>query len=288
MISPKKPLSMEAARQALRVRQRFGRDSTQAVEPVDLAESMGVEVLFVEVGSMEGMYLSDSRGSILLPSERPVGRQAFSCGHELGHHVFGHGTRLDALMMEDSGNDVQDEEWLANMFAAFLLMPVSAVRRGFRDRGWAPTSAGPTEILRVAHWLGVGYSTLVNQMARSLGLMPRDRSRQLAKLSPRDLGSEFLGRECTSDLIIADEYWTDRAIDLRTGSELALPGGARFEGSILSPSEECGEVQVFEAAKPGRGRVVFPSGRAAFVRVARRSYSGRGRFRFLPDPDFEE
>ncbi len=158
MSNPKRTLSLEAARQALRVRQRFGRDSNQAIEPIDLAERMGVEVLFVEVGSMEGMYLSDCGGSILLPSERPAGRQAFSCGHELGHHVLGHGTRLDALMIEDGGSDIQDEEWLANMFAAFLLMPASAVRRGFRERGWAPTSASPIQILRVAHWLGVGYS----------------------------------------------------------------------------------------------------------------------------------
>lgn len=288
MPNPKKALSREAARLALRVRQRFGRDPTQAIEPVDLAERMGVEVWFVNVGSMEGMYFSDSGGSILLPSERPVGRQAFSCGHELGHHVFGHGSRLDALMIEDTGNDSQDEEWLANMFAAFLLMPASAVRRGFRERGWTPMSASPIQILRVAHWLGVGYSTLVSQMAFSLGLVPRDRSSQLLKASPRDLASEFLDRECKSDLTIADACWADRAIDLRTGGRLALPEGARVEGCILTHDQDCGETEVFLAAKPGSGRVVFPSGHPAFVRVARRSYNGRGRFRFLPDPDFQE
>ena len=132
------------------------------------------------------------------------------------------------------------------------------------------------------------YSALVNQMALSLGLIPRDRLPRLLKASPRDLGAEFLGRECKSDLTIADDHWADRAIDLRIGGQLVLPTGARVEGSVLTVSEQRGEVQVFEASTPGTGRVVFLSGRAAFIRVARRSYHGRGRFRFLPDPDFGE
>lgn len=288
MTSPKRTLSLEAARRALRVRQGFGCGPAQALEPVDLAERIGVQVLFVDVGSMEGMYLSDSGGTILLPSERPSGRLAFSCGHELGHHVFGHGTRLDTLMMEERESHIRDEEWLANMFAAFLLMPASAVRRGFRERGWNLQSPDPIRILRVAQWLGVGYSTLVNQMTLSLGLLSRAQSAPLLKASPRDLCGEFLGRECTADLTIADDRWTDRAVDLRTGGQLALPMGSKVEGSVLRLRDGCGEVNVFEAVEPGNGRVLFQSGRALFVRVARRSYSGRARFRFLPDPDFEE
>ena len=142
----RRALSLEAARAALRVRRRYGRSFGQAVDAVDLAETAGLEVLFIPIGSMEGMYYAADPPTILLPSDRPTGRQAFSCAHELGHHVLGHGSRLDTLMLEDSDDRIQDEEWLANMFAAFLLMPITAVARGFRERGWEPGTATPIQI----------------------------------------------------------------------------------------------------------------------------------------------
>ena len=284
MINGRRTLSLDAARAALRVRQQHGREIGQAVDAIDLTEAAGVQVRFVDVGSLEGMYLADATPKILIPSGRSSGRQAFSCAHELGHHMFGHGSRLDALLLEGVDAQVHDDEWMANMFAAFLLMPKSAVAGGFRRRGWDPRCPNPTQVLQVAQWLGVGYTTLLSQMAFTLGWLTRDDYSRLCKESPRRIISTTLRLELTTDAIVADEAWTDRAIDLRTGMVLALPFGSEVEGDILSIRASDSNFRLFDALRPGQARVRFPGGVDAFVRVARSDYRGRARFRFLTDP----
>jgi Zn-dependent peptidase ImmA (M78 family) len=81
---------------------------------------------------------------MLLSSFRPLGRRVFNCGHELGHHLFGHGSTLDELQEEHqaTGNS-NPKEFLVNAFAGFLLMPPNAVRRAFTDRQWTAAEATP-------------------------------------------------------------------------------------------------------------------------------------------------
>ncbi len=65
--------------------------------PFNLAEAMGFDVRFVKISSFEGMYLSDKL-IILIGAERPEGRKNFTCAHEIGHHVLGHGTVIDEVL----------------------------------------------------------------------------------------------------------------------------------------------------------------------------------------------
>ena len=280
-------LSLDAARAALQVRARHGRGMGQAVDVIDLAEAAGLQVRFVDVGSLEGMYFADTPPKIILPSGRPQGRQAFSCAHELGHHVFEHGSRLDALLLEGARDQVHDDEWMANMFAAFLLMPTSAVAAGFRRRGWNPRRPNSTQVLQVAQWLGVGYTTLLNQMAFTLHWLSRAEYNRLSKESPRKIVSTILNLELATDAIVADEAWTDRAIDLWTGMALVLPSGSDVEGDVLSMRTSDQTFQLLDAVRPGQARVHFPGGVAVFVRVARSDYRGLACFRFLTDPEFD-
>jgi Zn-dependent peptidase ImmA (M78 family) len=277
---------LEAVRAALEARQRDGRDSSTAVDVFGLAEREGVEVRFLAIATMEGMYVAGEEPTIILPSDRPAGRQAFSCAHELGHHLFGHGTRLDAMLVEGSGASEDGEEQLADIFAAFLLMPKAAVSRGFRKRGWNPSVATASEILRVANWLGVGYSALISQLAFSLDLLPRARVADLKRLSPRKIAASMLGSDIGSDVVITDSAWTDRPIDIRAEDLLALPFGSRIDGDVLKDEGSAAEFRLYRSICPGRDRVLFPSGAAAFVRVSRRGYEGLNRYRFLSDPDY--
>jgi len=65
----------------------------------DVAQSLGIEVRFVGIPSLEGMYWKKSPATILLGAERPAGRQSFTCAHELGHHIFNHGNKIDGVLM---------------------------------------------------------------------------------------------------------------------------------------------------------------------------------------------
>jgi hypothetical protein len=71
-------------------------------DPYAAAESFRLRVTF-SATSMEGFYFKPA--NILVSSLRPVGRRAFTCAHELGHHWFGHGSTIDQLQ-EDGHAEV--------------------------------------------------------------------------------------------------------------------------------------------------------------------------------------
>jgi Zn-dependent peptidase ImmA (M78 family) len=148
-------LARRAARAAIKLRMQLSALSAASLCSVDAAENLGIELRLVDIPSMEGMYVKNSgpetKSIILVSALRPAGRQASTAAHELGHHVFGHGTRIDQYIrdLDESSPSCPDseEEFHANAFAAFL-MPKSAVDQGFRVRGYAPFSADTRQRVR--------------------------------------------------------------------------------------------------------------------------------------------
>lgn len=141
---------------SLRMRASFHTKPWQAIDVFDLAQSAGVEVRFARIASMEGMYLRQTAPVILVASDRPAGRKRFSCAHELGHHAFGDGSRIDELLEAGGVHGTREEEEIrADMFAGLLLMPKSAVQRGFSARGLSVETATAIDVFRVSSWLSV-------------------------------------------------------------------------------------------------------------------------------------
>src|SRR6266487_5305298 len=186
----RRSLVMDAADAALRVRQSAGLGIWTPMCIYDVAEELGLEVRFVDISSMEGMYCKNAAPLILVSSLRPSGRQAFTCGHELGHHIYKHGTRIDEIIGRPAAKSRFDpEEFLADCFAGFLLMPKSAVSRAFAIRGWDICSCTPLQLYTVAGTFGVGYTTLIQHLSSTLNLLPRSRANELARISPKQIRS---------------------------------------------------------------------------------------------------
>ena len=100
-----------------------------------VCEALGVKVRFNNI-NMEGMYQKGTPPRIHLSARRPLPRRGYNCAHELGHHVFGHGSSIDELR-EDLKASVKDpKEFLVDAFAGFLMMPTLGMRRVFAVRGW--------------------------------------------------------------------------------------------------------------------------------------------------------
>src|SRR5436309_2438353 len=95
-MSDRKLLARHALRGALATRHRASIAKSAPICVYDLAKQLGLDVRFHGGSSFGGAYAKASR-TILVPSLRPAGRRAFTCGHELGHWYFGHGTRIDEL-----------------------------------------------------------------------------------------------------------------------------------------------------------------------------------------------
>ena len=281
----RKQLVLDASAEALKVRRSQGFGLWTPICVYDLAESMGIEVRFLDIPSMEGMYCKEPGPVIVVSSLRPSGRQAFTCAHELGHHVFKHGGHIDKNIIQQSTHNHSDpREFLADCFAGFLLMPRSAVSQAFAIRGWNINSCTPLQLYIIAGWFGVGYTTLIQHMGNTLHLLPQALAESLARVSPKSIRTELLGREVSEDLILIDSHWSDRSIDIQVGDFIQLPINTFSEGNCVHLYEENQTGSLFCGTAPGIGRFYQPStGWSAFVRVSRRGFVGRNRFRHLED-----
>jgi hypothetical protein len=247
----------------------------------DLATAEGVEVRFLDVPSLEGMYSREPEPVIIISSLRPAGRKAFTCGHEFGHHVYGHGLRVDELIGGSWSAAVVDEEFQVQCFSGFLLMPKAAVVRGFEQRGWDVEHPRPEQVFVVAGWLGVGYEALVTHMHLVLKIIGEAEAKGLRRFSPKSIKAALVGEETTADVVIVDAQWDGRAVDLQVGDEVLAMPGADWESGVLEELTRARGATRLRAVAPGQGRLVHvESGWSRFVRVSRRGYVGRAVFRF--------
>jgi len=281
-------LALQAYQKALEVRNSLNKGRKIPVCIYDLARELEVEVRFVnDLTSLEGMYSKDSN-LILLSSLRPYGRRAFTCAHELGHHIFGHGDRIDKVSdIPYIANEKDPEEYLADLFAGFLLMPKPAIIQAFEVRGLRFDTCQANELYAIAGYFGVGYSTLIHHMRRTLDLFSWSHADKLLKFAPQKIRTQILGRTVKEDLFIVDLNWTDRAIDIQVGDFILSLAQTINDKDCIQPVEQSQKGKLFRGVKPGVERVYDPrSGWAAYVRVSRRDYAGRSIFRNDEDPDY--
>lgn len=277
-------LARVALRGAIAVRRRVGVTKSDPVCVFDLADRLGVEVMFAGGSSFEGLFARDS-ATILISSMRPMGRQAFTCAHELGHWWFDHGTKVDELDADAAASS--PEERLANLFASYFLMPPWAVVEAFRARGWALDKPTPIQVYIVANQLGVGYETLVRHLRLSLGHITESAARALLRVSPRHIREELIGDSPSGiHLAVLDHAWRTVPVDLRVGDIALVPADWAIEGRALTPGAAKRTGRLLTANAPGLGRITCARlGVAHFVRVSRSGYQGRSKFRHLEDVD---
>lgn len=281
----KQTLAQKAMCKSIDVRRQTGFDLISPICIYGLCDQLNVAVRFVEISSMEGMYCKEEKPVILLSGLRPFPRRTFTCAHELGHHIFGHGLRVDELI-EDSEKfkAFNPDEFLVNSFAGFLLMPILGVRKAFVDRGWNVACATPIQIFTIACYFGVGYETLINHMTYALKMLDRTQASSLIKVKPKTIRQQILGYPSAYPLIIADEHWSVPTIDAEVGSQLLLPPTAEPTNQKISLQAEHSNGRIFLVNRPGMVRVYCrDTNWAVFVRISRHQFVGLSQYRHLED-----
>lgn len=286
--STRKRLTLQAASQAQIVRAKCKIKRGAAIDPILVAETLGCEVRFMALPSLEGLYSPTPRPIIVLGSERPAGRRAYTCTHEIGHNEFKHGTRIDEFVNDSTPETDDPDEFLANMFAAFLLMPKSIIQKALKERQIQPQRIEPMQIFRMASHLNVGYGTLINHMTWTLNLLDRQQYKNLLGTQPKELKAQF-GGSPQGGVIIVDGLWQDRTVDLEIGDILVLHGHAILdETSLLSSAGTIDGQRTYRAVSRGYARAIDERGDWAInIRIASKHYEGLARFRFYPDPEEE-
>ncbi|WPB79807.1 ImmA/IrrE family metallo-endopeptidase [Archangium violaceum] len=280
-------LVRRALNKALEIREVGELDDESPICVYKLCEKLSVRVQFRAIASMEGMYVAGEPPQIYLSSLRPLGRRAFTCGHELGHHVFGHGSAIDELRKEDEAHPVfKPDEFLVNAFSGFLLMPQLGVRNAFRVRGWDLGSASPEQVFTVACHFGVGYETLANHLGYSINEISPTRVKELEKTKLPAIRRSLLGHPSDHPLIVADRHYQHPTLDVEVGTQVLMPAGVVADRSNLSLVEDLHGGRLFQAEKPGLVQVHDPKGAwAIIVRIARFQYEGLAKYRHVEDAD---
>lgn len=291
--SPKLPFNRRAlAHQALRasaaVRAEAGLDQTGPICIYGLCEKMGIRVRFNNI-NMEGMYQRGTPPRIHLSALRPLPRRAYNCAHELGHHIFGHGSSIDQLREESKESPLEDpKEFLADVFGGFILMPVLGIRRAFATRGWTPEAATPLQLFMIACDFGVGFKTLITHLSAGVNMMPRGRAAAIGRIPLRELRAEILGFSTTESLTIADCRRTAPTIDVEVNMLLLLPPGTKTRGTMLALERNLAVGSLYRAVRPGIAQAESRvSGWSTFVRVAPQAYIGLAQYRHLEDDSDE-
>ncbi len=283
-MSNRKELAIRGLRNALRARRKANISADAPICVYDLASTLGVEVKFWDVPSMEGIYIKGEPSVIAISSRRPSGRQRITCAHELGHHAFGHGTRVDEYLGESVGRSKRDDdELLADRFAGFLIMPKEAVLVAFEKRGWLAKQCDSLQVYTVACELGSSYQGLVTHMRWSLELISPDLAAQLLKDNPKSIRTSICGEPWRGELLIIDRFWcSEKAADVQAGDVIQLPHGCKVDGNRLAELGSSADGVLHEARSRGIIRVCLPSDSwAVHVRISPRGYVGRAMFRHM-------
>ena len=280
-------LATKTAKQAARTRAALGIDPTFSVCPFDIAGQLGLVVRLAAVASLEGMYSPGPRRTVVLGTERPWGRIRHTCGHEIGHDVFGHGTRVDELC-EGPRRAWSPEEYLADRFSTGLLMPKLAVADALRRRGWEARTLTTVQVFTLAQDFGVGYSSFVSHAEGTLKIIPSfvadELRRQGRRLGP--VRNAVAGMPVAEDVFVVDEHWGARPLDLETGDVVVIPPGALFSGRCARLSHDPAAHLV--AVDAGEGQLRLRRRRSAInVRVSRRGFTGLARYRYLAEAEDE-
>jgi hypothetical protein len=284
MILSRTTLARKANDKAAEVREELGVAHNAPLCVFDVCGRLNppVRVQFMDI-SMEGLYVQGPRPLLQVSALRPLPRRVFNCAHELGHHVFDHGSTIDELQQESAGKAIfKPKEFLANAFAGFFLMPLLAVRRAFTLRGWRPETATPEQCFVAACGLGVGQETLIQHMAYGLRLISRTQAKDLLRTRLPVIRRGLLGEHTAERLLVIDRHHAMPTADAEVGTHVLLPANSEAEYDWLAPVADLPAGRLFLARRPGPIRVYDSSGAwAVVIRVSRYQYVGWSQNRHL-------
>jgi len=279
---PRRTLATQAMQMAIATRAKAKAAQDSSICIYQLCEVLGVTVRFNNI-NMEGIYQRGAPPRIHLSALRPLPRRTYNCAHELGHHVFGHGSSIDELRQGATPHPWEDaKEFLADTFAGFMLMPIIGLRRAFAARGWTPETVTPMQLFTVACDFGVGYGTLLTHLSVGVNMISQTRAAALRRVTPRALRARILGGLTPEPLLLADHYRAAPTLDAEVNTLLLLPLGSQIEGESLVHERDLANGSLFRAVRPGivQARTAMDNW-AVFVRVAPESYVGLAQYRHL-------
>ena len=269
-------LSRIAVKKASALRIKYGYSMDEGLCPYDLAIKLKVPVHIKSYPSLEGMYSPSPNNVIIVGSERPTGRKRFSCAHEIGHHIFEHGYKLDEL---SDKTQYDEDEFLADRFASALILPKIALMKVVNGRNWNINNLSAEEVYRLANDFGVGYETILVNLAMNFNSLERKNFEALKKVQLPQIREKLCKERKNNNIFLIDSFFPRRFVDIEIDDYLAF----------LTPTEEIISDKMvksgdgFLACKTGELNVTDKNGKTHTIRISRKGYEGLARYRHLED-----
>lgn len=275
------PLYASAIRKASEIRLKLGFDLFQPINIYDVCAKLELDVQFIDI-NMEGLYIKNAGASkVLLSSLRPFPRRVFTCGHELGHHVFNHGLKVDTISEENEDSPYKSkDEILVDTFAAALLMPVGGIEIEFEKRNLKFHSARPIDFYTISSVFGIGYQTLIMH-CRINDLITESKLLELKKFSPAKIfRSEFGDLGETTFFKVIDGKSEVSPIDLEVSNYISLPSDFIVADEFLEKQKDSVTSSLYLVKKAGISAVHSSNDYVSyFVRIQPQNYIGFAEYR---------
>ena len=283
------PLVRQALVKADEIRRKFGLNMFQPINVFDVCIDLEITVRSIDA-NMEGMYISQNDGkcpNILLSSLRPLPRRVYTCAHELGHHLFNHGSKMDALTEYNPGAATYDaDEFLVDAFAGALLMPVAGIQAEFAKRNWNINTATPIQFYTVASVFGTGYQTLITH-CKVNKLIKEATGNALSKVTPAKILESIIGPNTINSYFkIIDGKTELPGIDMEVSNLLVIPPTIHIDGDHLQKYKDMPTGSVYIAKKPGIVRAGTTDNNSNyFIRIQNSGYVGLAEYRHLENDE---
>lgn len=277
-------LYKKALTKADEIRAELGLNIFEPVNIFDACKHFEVSIRFVNI-NMEGMYVKQESGNhptILLSNQRPFPRRYFTCAHELGHHIFKHGFKIDALSENEAKSSNDADEFLVDCFAGSLLMPIAGIQAEFAKRNWIMVKSSPVEFFTVCSVFGTGYQTMITH-CKTNRLISQDKAFTLSKTKPATILRSIFSTDLSNSYFkIIDTQPKSALIDLEVSNYIILPCDILVEGDHLKKIKETDLGTAYQTVKPGIVRVYSIDGKFnSLVRIQNSLYTGLAEYRHL-------
>lgn len=267
--------------QALKTRKKFlGLDAHLPICPYSLCEAMDFDLRFVKISSFEGMYVPSSN-LILISAERPEGRKRFTCAHEIGHHILGHGTIIDEIL--ECGSNTQEESE-ADLFASMLLMPSSAVQRILRRYGVEAEKLTPSDAYIVSKYFGASYLAFITHIYKNLHLITYKKYQSLKKSKLPEIRFSLCQKNTKNQVFKVGQWWDEKAIEMEVGDLIVCDSNIEIDGQpIIVPISDV-KKSIYVGNAPGITRIYSESWNC-YVKVSRKKFQGFFQYKYEEDDE---
>lgn len=261
---------------ALKTRKLYlATDAHLPICPYNLCEAMGFDLRFVNIPSFEGMYVA-SKNLILISSVRPEGRKRFTCAHEIGHHVLGHGTIIDEILINGSN---KKEEQEADFFASMLLMPSSAVNRTLNNFGVSSESLTEQDAYILSKYFGVSFEAFITHIYNNLRLISYKHYQTLKKSNLADIRFSISGLKTKNQIFKIGPWWDEKAIELEVGDYIVSNNELNIDGPKILECIQQNDFYTYKAMSPGITRL-FSNSWSSFSKVSSSKFHGFFQYKY--------